>query len=145
MTVPAEPPRASVVPASARAVVFSETMRRASARAARPPRDSFISRRPITRWLSKPSSIASWVNCIQFLIIISPCLACACAGQRRLSLCVPFARIRASSPADRLPRGSLFLRGNRGRFVRCNILVELLCNAAYMRVLSKPIPPRRIR
>ena len=60
----------------------------------------------------------------------------------------PVRSIRAHtcvSPADRLPRGSLFLRGNRGRFVRCNILVELLCNAAYMGVLGKPIPPRRIR
>jgi hypothetical protein len=72
MTVSGEPPRASVMAASATAVGFSEIMRKASALAADPPPDSFISLRPITRCVSTASIAVSKVNRIQFLNINSP-------------------------------------------------------------------------
>lgn len=70
MTVRAEPPAASVDAASAKAAVFSVTMRCASARAGGPPAAIFISLRPTTRCTARPTSAASNVHSTQALNIL---------------------------------------------------------------------------
>ena len=67
ITLCADPPRARVIVASARAVVFSVTMRNASDWAFGPPAKSFIILKCITCCVSKPSIAASPVIFIQFL------------------------------------------------------------------------------
>jgi hypothetical protein len=67
ITLCADPPRAKVIVASARAVVFSVTMRNASDWALGPPAKSFIILKCITCCVSIPSIAASPVIFIQFL------------------------------------------------------------------------------
>jgi hypothetical protein len=67
ITLCADPPRASVIVASVKALVFSVTMRSASDWASGPPAKSFIILKCITCCVSNPS-IAAWpVIFIQFL------------------------------------------------------------------------------
>jgi hypothetical protein len=67
MTLWADPPRAKVIVASARAVVFSVTMRNASDWALGPPAISFIILKCITCCVSIPSIAASPAIFIQFV------------------------------------------------------------------------------
>jgi hypothetical protein len=67
MTLWADPPRAKVIVASARAVVFSVTMRNASDWALGPPAKSFIILKCITCCVSIPSIAASpaiFIQCV---------------------------------------------------------------------------------
>jgi hypothetical protein len=78
ITLCGDPPRARVIVASARAVVFSVTMCKASEWAFGPPAKSFIILKNMTCCVSKPSIAASPVIFIQFSNNMYLALALGC-------------------------------------------------------------------
>ncbi|MGI8852235.1 MAG: hypothetical protein ACR2GC_02840, partial [Methyloceanibacter sp.] len=121
MTLWADPPRANIIVASARAAVFSVTMRNASDWALGPPAKSFIILKCITCCVSIPSIAVSPAIFIQFVNNMYPPLI-VCRGKDNLSQRCSFhaaTEMRKSSATVRSHGARQLL--NAGRLPGCQL------------------------